>query len=501
MSYDLESIIADTVPERPWPDVANLPPELPRAPGMSTDMLPPGLDSWILDLADRTRWPLECVAFPAVAATMGMVGRAVSLRNGSGRHKFWPVMWTAIVGGSGTMKTATLKNCLAYLLGAEQDAKAQYSRHAMQTETEIQLLEVEIQKAIKPGKGKKGDPAEINRLKEKLKHLKALRPARYVIRDGTPEAIGELFAAFPVGLLLFRDELNPTLANAEHPDADMLRGLFNSAWDGDSGYSNDRIGRGHVDMPVTSLSVVGGIQPGPLAARFERLRQDQGMADGLLQRFVFIWPDRLPQVDRLGTESDPRADEQATRVFQALERMRHRYPTTATLSFSPDAQADWDGYSLEKINLARGQDVEKLTHFSGWAGKVRSLIAGLALMFRVYRAIADGESLEQVAVEQQDLELALRWGVLAEGHANKVYAWETNRPVYIARKLADGIQSGRVPHNISLRDLRHSWPSVGDLESVRTALSILEGLGWCRLSECYTGRRPSEVIELHPSLR
>src|SRR3989442_15687344 len=87
---------------------------------------------------------------------------------------------------------------------------------------------------------------------------------RYLVNDTTVEKLGELLNHHPNGLLLFRDELSGWLHTMDRPGHENDRAFCCEAWNGTSGYTYDRIGRGTLHIRAACLSVLGGIQPGPL---------------------------------------------------------------------------------------------------------------------------------------------------------------------------------------------------------------------------------------------
>ena len=67
---------------------------------------------------------------------------------------------------------------------------------------------------------------------------------RYLVNDTTVEKLGELLNHHPNGLLLFRDELSGWLHTMDRPGHENYRAFYCEAWNGTSGYTYDRIGRG-----------------------------------------------------------------------------------------------------------------------------------------------------------------------------------------------------------------------------------------------------------------
>jgi hypothetical protein len=87
-------------------------------------------------------------------------------------------------------------------------------------------------------------------LREEYKELQAVAPAEklYVVNDSTVEKLGELLNENPRGLLLYRDKqpaFSPTwIGRAER----VIAHFFLEAWNGDGGFTYDRIGRGTIHI-------------------------------------------------------------------------------------------------------------------------------------------------------------------------------------------------------------------------------------------------------------
>jgi hypothetical protein len=114
---------------------------------------------------------------------------------------------------------------------------------------------------------------------------------RYIVNDTTVEKLGELLNHHPNGLLLFRDELSGFLHTLDRAGHENDRAFYCEAWHGTDAYTYDRITRGTLHIRAACLSVLGGLQPGPLE-RYLREVFGGGGDDGLIQRFqLAVWPD------------------------------------------------------------------------------------------------------------------------------------------------------------------------------------------------------------------
>lgn len=110
------------------------------------------------------------------------------------------------------------------------------------------------------------------------------------------------------------------LVSLEEERHAIARGIYLSGWSGKEGYRFDRIMRGTTFLPKFALSVVGGIQPGPLA-RLIRSAYSGERADGLLQRIqLVVWPDPQPY-EYVGRYPMQAAKEVAAELFKRADQI------------------------------------------------------------------------------------------------------------------------------------------------------------------------------------
>lgn len=112
---------------------------------------------------------------------------------------------------------------------------------------------------------------------------------RFRTNDATIEALHDLLAENPRGILVFRDELVGLLKGWEKQGHEQDRGFYLEAWNGQGNFPLDRIGRGHVICDNMCVSILGGTQPDKVRGYLYQARQEN---DGLLQRFqLLVYPD------------------------------------------------------------------------------------------------------------------------------------------------------------------------------------------------------------------
>jgi len=129
------------------------------------------------------------------------------------------------------------------------------------------------------------DKAVYDRL-DKKEQANAVRPLqiRHVVGDTTVEALQEVLRDTIGGVLSFQDELSGWFASFDKHNptkgAQADRGFYLQAFGGGV-YNLNRVGRGVVQIPNLSVSIVGGIQPEAI-----RAVASTSVDDGLLQRFL-----------------------------------------------------------------------------------------------------------------------------------------------------------------------------------------------------------------------
>jgi Protein of unknown function (DUF3987)/DnaB-like helicase N terminal domain len=289
-----------------WPEPQPVQRGLPAVPAFDSRLLPPPLADWIMDIAERMQCPLEFVAVAAIVDAAAVVGRKVGIR--PKREDTWtvvPNLWGAVIGPPSVLKTPAMQEAMRPLrqlvAGAREAHKTAAAEHRVTaTERKIRLeaLEDKLRSAIK-----KDEPdAVVELIRKDLAAAVPTEPPaerRYITNDTTIEKLGELLNQNPNGLLVFRDELTGFLAAMDRQGHEGNRAFYLEAWAGDGAeFTYDRISRGTLHIKSPCVSLLGSIQPGPLAAY---LREAFGgeKDDGFVQRFqLAVYPDPEPAQQR-----------------------------------------------------------------------------------------------------------------------------------------------------------------------------------------------------------
>jgi len=466
------------------------------------------------DIANRMQVPVDFPAVVSVATLAGVCGRRATIRP-KAQDDSWeviPNLWGAIVADAGMMKSPVIKAVTAPAQVVEKKWRASFEEdHARYKEN---LEKWNIEKAVSDEVYKKAYRARIKSEEVQLVDRPPLSPKpkppaqkRLMTTDATPESLHKLLEQNPAGIFVLRDELTGWLANLERKGRESERSFYLECWNGDSGFTVDRIGRGSIYVEHCCVSLFGGIQPARLRQYFAKAAMDQGDDnDGLIQRFqLIIWPDKLEKWSYVDRRRDAAAFEKAEAAYLRIASVDPDHPLR--LRFSEEAQSkfvDWLK-QLMNVQLKHGDLHPSMeSHFA----KYRSLMPSLALLF----SLADG-AFEQVGIEQT--ERAAQWCDYLMGHAQRVYASKVNPAHSAALVLKKRIEEGRLGGSegkFSLRDVyKNGWSELSAPEQARAALRVLEEHGWVR-QEDETDEladivgiprqgRPSEVYRLNPKIK
>ncbi|MFH0947125.1 MAG: YfjI family protein [Planctomycetota bacterium] len=488
-----------------WEEPIPLAGELLPVPPFDLDLLPSPLRPSVQDITERMQCPPDFPAVGTMIALAGVVGRKVSIR--PKQHDDWEVvsnLWGAIVGRSGVLKTPAFQESTRPLHALEAEARRQFEeeqsraevRGAIRKERE-KLAQAAARKAITTG----GDPDEAYRAVIDEEDEAPIR-RRLITNDCTVEKLGELLGENSNGVTIFRDELIGFLRGLDQEGRESSRAFFLESWNGTGSFIYDRIGRGTLDIEAAIVSILGGIQPGPLAAYLRSSTRNQG-DDGFIQRFqLLVWPDVSPDWKNVDRPPNLKARMSAERVFRRLNSCDAealgavRDPDDPTrrpfLRFTPEAQERFNAWRKDlEHHLRSGKESPALeSHLS----KYRSLIPSLAHLNHLAEA-PDG------SVDTDSLERALGWGRYLISHARRVYACIESPEMAAAKELSKKILSRKLGPVIEVREVyRRNWSGLTSPGDVRKGLEVLEDHHWVRKLVEQTDGAPKTRYFVNPRI-
>lgn len=483
------------------PRIEPLPDFMTAVPEFDYDLLTPPLRARVKDIAERMQCPPDYVAVAIIVTLSSLIGRRVGIKPKA--HDDWtviPNLWGAIVGGPGVLKTPALNEVLKPIRHLQAEAAKSYQLEMADFKADRMVRE-ESEKVVKQTVNKLLKAGKTAEAHEEARGVHAVtddEPTanRYVVNDSTVEKLGELLNENPMGLLQFRDELAGWFRNLDKQGREGDRAFYLEAWNGDGSFSYDRIGRGTLHIHGCCLSVLGGIQPGPMS---DVVRRTVGAGDdGLLQRFqLLVWPDPVRtwrNVDRIPND---RAKAELQEIIERLDRIDAMRVDAdpgeiPVLRFSADAQMLFNLWRETLEGRLRDGSLHPL--MEAHLAKYRSLVPSIALVLHMTESFEGPVGLEA-------LERAIGWAEYLEPHARRVYAPAICPDVSAAHTLAARIKAGDVPETFTARDIyRRGWSGLGKVADVAAALEILEDHYWLAAHVVETGGKPRTEYRLHWSL-
>ena len=495
--------------ENSWAKPTALPDTLPPVDKFTADLLPLGLQDWVMDISHRMQCPPDFPAVAVVVAISSLVGaRAVVQPKEFDSWQVVPNLWGMTVGRSGIKKSPAANEGLKPL--HELQSKAYDEFHANHAAWKIDCKVAAICDEVNGKNAKQHaltDPDKARQL------LTASSPPvepvarRFVVNDATVEKLGELMKENPWGTLSYRDELYGLLTSLDKQGQEGSRSFYLQGYDGNQGYTFDRIMRGTVHIPRVCLAMIGGIQPGRVQEYVRGAVSGGSADDGLLQRFsLAVWPDHPRDHALVDQSPNGAAKQTAWAVFERLAQLKPLSDTESALwKFSPQAQVlffDWL-VPFEKELLEDDLHPAVVSHLS----KYRKLIPALALLF----ALIDTPD-SPCVIHEAELKRAIAWGNYLRTHANRLYAAAVIPETTNAATLLSKFQSGKLIgpdgsplSSFSAREIaQKGWVGLSTPDDVRKAADLLAEYGWLRRevinSGDHNGRgRPSERYAINPA--
>lgn len=454
-----------------------LPPALLPVQAFPIDAVPGALGDWIGDVAERMQCPPDFIALPLLVAAGSLVARHGGVR--PKQHDAWtevPNLWGCIVGRPGAMKSPALSEALFALRRMEAQARESHGQllSAHSAEVAAAKLRADARKDKARAELKKNASADVATLLVDDSPVAPPEP-RLLVNDATVEALGEILAKNPGGVLAERDELASLLRNLAREEQATARGFMLTAWSGKEAYRWDRITRGSVVVPCARVAVIGGTQPGPLGTLVGEAVG--GGDDGLLQRFLFAWPDARSEWTNCDREPNRRAKDA---VFAMFARLRDVPPDGMQADTFPDGSMD--GFPFLRF-ATDAADV-----FHEWLAdleprlRAESLPPILEAAMSKYRKHVPALAVTLHAAEggigpigRKATLCALALAEYFESHTRRVFDSGQRPVVEAAHALLRKLASGDLPaEGFTVRDAyRPQWAGLREPAVVGEALTLL----------------------------
>lgn len=444
------------------------------------------------DLADAAGAPVDYIAVGALVAAASLIGGKRRVRPWSNSDWEEPaILWAALVGDPSANKSPALDRATKPMRAIERDDAENHREALLRWEAEVERAKAEkaawseaVKEAVKEGHPTPALPDDAIMPDEPVRR-------RPVVQDATVEALAAILSGNPAGTLMVRDELAGWLNFDKYSNGN--RAFWLEAFGGRP-FVVDRLKNGGkpICLPFSGVSVVGGIQP-------DRLSDELlgSVDDGLVARFIWCWPDKVPFGRPRGMVDASRLE----RAYRTLDGISWGIAENGdrahiTLPLTEQAADMFEEWGKQQQNDA--DDAGPL--YKGTVGKMTGIALRIALVIE-YLNWADRGGSEPIRVSHDALAAALD---LADCYikpmALRVYgdaalpAVERN-----AATMARYIVKHRLAR-VNARDIRREWrlPGLKTAEAVKDAIDQLTDAEWLRPAPGRqgetTGRQRSDFL-------
>lgn len=451
-------------------------------------VLPEGFVSFVSVSSRSIGCDPAYVALPLLAVCASAIGHSREIEIKAGWREP-AVLWTIIVGDSGTLKSPALELALQPLRKLQKEAFERHERERAKYDEEFLDYAREYRRFTSGKRKNKPGP-------------KPTRPkaARLIVSDTTTEALAEVLAANGYGVLLHRDELSGWFGSFDRYT--QRRGADASFWLEAYGARPSLIDRKTgknktIVVPRTAVSITGGIQPGVLA----RSIGQSNIENGLAARFLMAMPPK-----RRKRWTDTEIDKRSMDVLLDTVQFLHRQSPDQTadgesvpkpLRFSASGRAAWIEFYDEHAALQAGAK----GHEAAALAKLEGAVARIALVIHEIRVVTQDPLLESdTEVDEKSVRAGaelVRW---FRNENKRIYA-------VLAPEVREGAQAKlirkvqEVGGTISIR----AWQRTRSHRTAEDAERELQGLvdagvaHWSEAEPSGNGRPAGKLLRLGPS--
>jgi hypothetical protein len=473
---------ADPVPSPESPS-----PAVPAFTPFPVAVLPEPIRGFVTEAANAIGCDASYIALPLLPGLASAIGNTcrIALKRG------WTepaIVWTAIVGESGTAKSPALELALRPIRKRQHDAMKE---HAEAMKQHADALAMHERDAANWKKSRSNTPPPAK--------PEAPIAERCWTDDVTTEALAVLLLQNPRGLLLARDELAGWLGSFDRYSQGGRGGTDAAKWlemFGGRPMVVDRKTGGTLYVPRAAVSIAGGVQPETLRRALGQEHRDNGLA----ARLLLACPPRRP---KRWTEADVNPDTEAA-VSLVFDRLFGLTPETdddgderpRTVTLADDGKRAWvafyNAHAREQVDLC-GDEAAAWSKLEGYAAR-------LALVVHLTRWAAGDATLRDPAwVDEASVAAGVALARWFGNEARRVYAiLSESDDDRETRRLVEWIE--RRGGTVTARDLTHGVRAYrGDPDAAERALSALVEVGigrWEADAHGPKGGRPAQRFRL-----
>lgn len=442
-----------------------------------TDVLPEPIRGFVVAGAKAIGCDSSYLALPMLTALAAAIGntRQIQLKRG------WTepaIVWTALVGDSGTMKSPALDLVLKATRDKQRKAYDKYLEQMVDYDSDLLQYDRELAAWKKTGRN-------VGELPKKPEEPVA---ERFWCDDQTIEALAMLLLNQPRGLLMIRDELSGWIGGfdrySQGKGGDVARWL--EMFGGRSIMVDRKTGNPPTLLiPRAAVSVTGGIQPGIMGRCFGQQHRENGLA----ARLLLAYPPRNPKV---WTEDDidPDLESQMAGVLSrlyslstAVDEDGAKQPVLVCLT--PDAKNEW----VKFYNEHAREQAELVGDLSAAWSKLEGYAARLALVIHFARWAANAPDLVSPdEVDFRSIKAGIRLSRWFGHEARRIYSiLDETEDESEKRRLIEWIE--RKGGKVTTREVQQGHRKYRKAEDARVALEDLVKAGYGEWESTPPGRR------------
>ena len=356
-------------------------------------------------------------------------------------------------------------------------------------------------------------------IEDELRNFLTLAPKEprkqiLITNRATPEKLISMCASgSDRGILLKSDELYGLIAQTEKHGSEGLREFYTEAMTVARNYSSHTIGRGSDVVENFALSIAGCFQPSKLKKMLKDMESGY-KDDGLLQRFMWIWPnppsfESFEGADHSEHKRLMMLNQQIQSLFEYLYEMNpedfgarfSEHAPSPWIGFNSDAQEMWYQWRRElRTTIIKQEDLSD--GYVAWLGKSERMVAGLCITFHCIQVLQNDAS--PGPINEECLSRAVDVWLILSSHAERVFS---SRKYFLLDAL--NLLTSRLhllSPEFSMRDLKQkNWRSLNEEDVLQDLLGWLTELSYLREIETphhpKGGRPSSRKFLVNPKIK
>ena len=478
-----------------WPDPLPLPKNPDPPLKLDPIILPNPLSDFCRYSAFENETAPEAVAGFLLSA-LGMVTGTRIVINPDPLKPNWfeyPIRSVALVMDISSNKTAVFRTGLAPLEKIQASKNKNFNELIKQYEVDQKIFDKKEQGLSNLLK-RNLDMFKKQEIEDELRNFLTLAPKEpqkqiLITNRATPEKLISMCASgSDRGILLKSDELYGLIAQTEKHGSEGLREFYTEAMTVARNFSSHTIGRGSDVVENFALSIAGCFQPSKLKKMLKDMESGY-KDDGLLQRFMWIWPnppsfESFEGADHSEHKRLMMLNQQIQSLFEYLYEMNpedfgarfSEHAPSPWIGFNSDAQEMWYQWRRElRTTIIKQEDLSD--GYVAWLGKSERMVAGLCITFHCIQVLQNDAS--PGPINEECLSRAVDVWLILSSHAERVFS---SRKYFLLDAL--NLLTSRLhllSPEFSMRDLKQkNWRSLNEEDVLQDLLGWLTELNYLR---------------------